>query len=394
SVAMIPVAIALTVGLGPLLLGLAGALRARRAGGPDTRAAIPWSWTLTLGSALLYTLAFNLTFFIQELFLVLPKAFLPGVRPTLFHNNDDWVGENPLTSLFQGTGALAIFVSGIAFGFLLHRRAVRSSTLRQFIIWMAYHSLFQSLPQAPWGALNTGGDVGVAMHYLGLGPTAQLACALASMALIPPAALWLARHLLGVAGDASALATPGARTRPILQVDPLPARRRRGAAARVSSRAEARHSVLLADYEPDDTHGGASHRGHRAGASGARGARHLLRPGARIDYSAPQQSGHAIRGRRRASCVMKLTDFKVLTFDCYGTLIDWERGILAGLAPLVAKSRGPMSRDQILESFAREESAQEEETPAMLYSQLLGAVYKRLARSWGVAPSDDGANTF
>src|SRR5437879_7006794 len=117
SVAMIPVAIALTVVLGPLLLGLAGALRAWRAGGPDTRAAIPWSWTLTLGSALLYTLAFNLTFFIQELFLVLPKAFLPGVRPTLFHNNHDWVGENPLTSLFQGTGALAIFVSGIAFGF-------------------------------------------------------------------------------------------------------------------------------------------------------------------------------------------------------------------------------------------------------------------------------------
>ena len=220
---MIPVAIALTVVMGPLLLGLAGVLRARRAGGPDTGAAIPWSWTLTLGSALLYTLAFNLTFFIQELFLVLPKAFLPGVRPTLFHNNHDWVGENPLTSLFQGTGALAIFVSGIAFGFLLHRRAVRSSTLRLFIIWMAYHSLFQSLPQVPWGALNTGGDVGVAMDYLGLGPTAKVACALASMALIPPAALWLARHLLGVAGDASKLTTPGARTRAIFQVATLPA---------------------------------------------------------------------------------------------------------------------------------------------------------------------------
>ena len=220
---MIPVAIALTVVMGPLLLGLAGVLRARRAGGPDTGAAIPWSWTLTLGSALLYTLAFNLTFFIQELFLVLPKAFLPGVRPTLFHNNHDWVGENPLTSLFQGTGALAIFVSGIAFGFLLHRRAVRSSPLRLFIIWMAYHSLFQSLPQVPWGALNTGGDVGVAMDYLGLGPTAKVACALASMALIPPAALWLARHLLGVAGDASELTTPGARTRAIFQVATLPA---------------------------------------------------------------------------------------------------------------------------------------------------------------------------
>jgi hypothetical protein len=220
---MIPVAIALTVGLGPLLLALAGALRARRTGGFDTGAAVPWSWTLTLGSALLYTLAFNLTFFIQELFLVLPKAFLPGVRPTLFHNNHDWEGENPLTSLFQGTGALAIFASGIAFALLLRQRTARSSTLRLFCIWMAYHGLFQSLPQVPWGALNTGGDVGVAMDYLRFSPTAKAAAALASMALIPPAALWLTRHLLGVAGDAAQLVSPGARTRAIFQVATLPA---------------------------------------------------------------------------------------------------------------------------------------------------------------------------
>ena len=30
---------------------------------------------------------------------------------------------------------------------------------------------------------------------------------------------------------------------------------------------------------------------------------------------------------------MRLRDFDVLTFDCYGTLIDWEAGILAGFAP-------------------------------------------------------------
>ena len=27
---------------------------------------------------------------------------------------------------------------------------------------------------------------------------------------------------------------------------------------------------------------------------------------------------------------MKLTDFKALTFDCYGTLIDWETGMVRG----------------------------------------------------------------
>ena len=66
------------------------------------------TWRLPIASALLYTLAYNLTFFIQELFLVVPKALTPGLRPTLFHNNHTWQGDHPLASLFQGTGALAI----------------------------------------------------------------------------------------------------------------------------------------------------------------------------------------------------------------------------------------------------------------------------------------------
>src|SRR6266403_3515501 len=35
---------------------------------------------------------------------------------------------------------------------------------------------------------------------------------------------------------------------------------------------------------------------------------------------------------------MQLTDFKVLTFDCYGTLIDWENGITKALQPLLVQS--------------------------------------------------------
>ena len=34
---------------------------------------------------------------------------------------------------------------------------------------------------------------------------------------------------------------------------------------------------------------------------------------------------------------MRLTDFKVLTFDCYGTLIDWESGMVEALKPLTSK---------------------------------------------------------
>ena len=85
---------------------------------------------------------------------------------------------------------------------------------------------------------------------------------------------------------------------------------------------------------------------------------------------------------------MRLTDFKVLTFDCYGTLIDWETGIVNALRPLLRKDHVERSREEILASFARHEAAQEAETPAMIYSELLAQVHRRLAEGWGIAASE------
>ncbi len=79
---------------------------------------------------------------------------------------------------------------------------------------------------------------------------------------------------------------------------------------------------------------------------------------------------------------MELTDFKVLTFDCYGTLIDWETGMLAALKPLAAKVERPLTPDQILEAHARHESSQQVATPAKRYRDLLAVVHKRLAEEW------------
>jgi 2-haloalkanoic acid dehalogenase type II len=91
---------------------------------------------------------------------------------------------------------------------------------------------------------------------------------------------------------------------------------------------------------------------------------------------------------------MKLSDFKVLTFDCYGTLIDWESGIFNALAPLTAKASHGKTRDQVLENYAQHEAAQEEETPDLAYSTLLPKVYKRLAAEWGVKVTNMEANIF
>ena len=52
---------------------------------------------------------------------------------------------------------------------------------------------------------------------------------------------------------------------------------------------------------------------------------------------------------------MNLTDFKALTFDVYGTLIDWETGMVNGLKPLTDKVGG-LSRNEILEAHAHHES--------------------------------------
>lgn len=88
---------------------------------------------------------------------------------------------------------------------------------------------------------------------------------------------------------------------------------------------------------------------------------------------------------------MKLTDFKVLTFDCYGTLIDWESGIYEALAPVLARCSPVPDRKEALAAFGRFESAQQQETPSMLYPRLLAMVHHMLTRHFGVesTPAED-----
>lgn len=79
-----------------------------------------------------------------------------------------------------------------------------------------------------------------------------------------------------------------------------------------------------------------------------------------------------------------LTDYSVLTFDCYGTLIDWESGIWDALQPLFMANAGEhINRALALEAFAEIESDQQARTPDMLYSRLLTIVHSRLADRFG-----------
>ena len=91
---------------------------------------------------------------------------------------------------------------------------------------------------------------------------------------------------------------------------------------------------------------------------------------------------------------MRLADFQVLSFDCYGTLIDWEHGLWQALQPLLQRRTTPMARDEALAAFARHETAQQRATPQMPYSALLAEVHHRLAQEWHLPATAEDHQRF
>ena len=82
--------------------------------------------------------------------------------------------------------------------------------------------------------------------------------------------------------------------------------------------------------------------------------------------------------------------FEAMTFDCYGTLIDWETGILAALRPIV----GPDGDDdELLEAFGRAESVVEA-GPYRRYRDVLEEVARTIATERGVAAEPEAVASF
>jgi len=89
-----------------------------------------------------------------------------------------------------------------------------------------------------------------------------------------------------------------------------------------------------------------------------------------------------------------LDEFEALSFDCYGTLIDWERGLLAALEPLLALALVRPRPDEALEAYALAESEAEESYPAEPYPQILSRVWLDLASQWGAADDPQERDYF
>ncbi|OOF90705.1 hypothetical protein ASPCADRAFT_211876 [Aspergillus carbonarius ITEM 5010] len=81
----------------------------------------------------------------------------------------------------------------------------------------------------------------------------------------------------------------------------------------------------------------------------------------------------------------QLADYRLLSFDVYGTLVDWEGGILAAFQPTLDKAGAQFTREHLLTVYHELEREQQEKTPDMPYSQLLATIHPRWAECLGLA---------
>lgn len=86
-------------------------------------------------------------------------------------------------------------------------------------------------------------------------------------------------------------------------------------------------------------------------------------------------------------------NFDALTFDCYGTLIDWERGLLNALQPILAPQGIEAEEDDLLERFARHE-APLEAGEYLPYREILARSLRALCNDFGFVPSEEDVAEF
>jgi 2-haloacid dehalogenase len=92
-----------------------------------------------------------------------------------------------------------------------------------------------------------------------------------------------------------------------------------------------------------------------------------------------------------------LTDFtpyRALSFDCYGTLIDWETGIRQALQPWTAGRRVGAGADELLDRFGVHENVVETESPTLPYPLVLAESLRRIGADLGVEVDAAEATEF
>ena len=88
---------------------------------------------------------------------------------------------------------------------------------------------------------------------------------------------------------------------------------------------------------------------------------------------------------------MDLAEYDALSFDCYGTLIDWEAGLAAVLGPWARRQQPGLSDEDLLATYSGHEAEVEAERPTLLYPDVLAESLRRTGAALGLAVSAEDA---
>jgi 2-haloalkanoic acid dehalogenase type II len=91
---------------------------------------------------------------------------------------------------------------------------------------------------------------------------------------------------------------------------------------------------------------------------------------------------------------VNLKDFDALSFDCYGTLIDWETGLAAVLRPWADAHGLELTDERLLTAYATHETRAEAEHPTELYPRILARAMRALGAELGVPVGNDEAEVL
>jgi 2-haloacid dehalogenase len=86
--------------------------------------------------------------------------------------------------------------------------------------------------------------------------------------------------------------------------------------------------------------------------------------------------------------------FEAMSFDCYGTLIDWETGIANALRPWAARNGLAVDDQELIAAYGQYETHVEDDMPGALYPIILGETLRRVGVEFGTAVTDADAEAF
>ena len=177
---------------------------------------------LLINSAILYSLAFVVTFFVNEISLAVTGSLM-GLNPVLYHN------KIAFTSLSNDTQLIA-FIAGPAASLLLGTAALLisfrikklSGNARLFILWLYINGITLFLSQVPNLPFENSNDLGKAIGVISISPTILNLFAVLSLLLLILLGMYSIKPFLSFAVTSESISTARQRRYFIFKIGIIP----------------------------------------------------------------------------------------------------------------------------------------------------------------------------